>query len=146
METTVIPGSLDQDIYLGFWMNRSFDAIRGATLTLDRNRGGLLIAFLALFVSTSGRGLWKIARCILHFVYSSDRDSKGIHVQRQAILRNTPLPLDAAFEFALAFRAWHRTGAKAFRKMLLPTVSALLLAVSFIVAGTFSDKPALLLP
>jgi hypothetical protein len=91
MATNVIPGSLDDDIYLGFWINRSFDTVRGATLTLDRTRGGLLIAFLALFVSTSGRSVWKVARCLLHFAQSSEGSNDGLHNQRQAILRNTPL-------------------------------------------------------
>ncbi|KAF2629796.1 hypothetical protein BU25DRAFT_274351 [Macroventuria anomochaeta] len=140
MATDAIPGSLDEDIYLGFWINRSFDSVRGATLTLDRNRGGLLIAFLALFVSTSGRSLWKITRCVLHFVYSSDRHSEGVYHQRQAILRNTPLALDAAVELILAFRAWHRRGTSLFRKLLLPTLLALTLAVSFIFAGIFSSR------
>lgn len=137
MATDDIPGSLDKDIYLGFWINRSFDIVRGATLTLDRNRGGLLIAFLALFVSTSGRSLWRIIRCILHLVYSSDGSSKGIYLQRQAILRNTPLPLDAAFELTLVFHAWRGREATLIRKLLLPTILALLLAVSFVFAGMY---------
>jgi hypothetical protein len=136
MATNAVPGSLDDDIYLGFWINRSFGVVRGATLTLDRNRGGLLIAFLALFVSTSGRSLWKITRCFLHFTHSSDESSEAVQIQRQAILRNTSLPLDAAFDLALAFRAWHRRGTGLFRKLLFPAVVALLLAVSFIFAGT----------
>ena len=136
MATNAIPGSLDDDIYLGFWINRSFDTIRGATLTLGRSRGGLLIAFLALFVSTSGRSLWKITRVILHFAYSTDENSEAVQIQRQAILRNTPLSLDAAFDFALAFRAWRQRGTGLFRKLLVPAIIALLLAVSFIFAGT----------
>jgi hypothetical protein len=135
MATNVIPGSLDDDIYLGFWINRSFDTVRGATLTLDRTRGGLLIAFLALFVSTSGRSLWKVARCLLHFTHSSERSSEGIHIQRQAILRNTPLALDAAFELVLVLCAWRRRGAGLLRKLLLPLTVAVFLAVGFIFAG-----------
>lgn len=135
MATNDISGSLDEDIYLGFWVNRSFDAVHGATLTLDRKRGGLLIAFLALFVSTSGRSIWKILRVFLHFVYSSDKSLDGVHLQRQAILRNTPMALDAAFEFTLIFHAWRRRGANLLRKLLLPAALALSLALAFIVAG-----------
>lgn len=139
MAMNMILGSLDEDIYLGFWINRSYDSVLGATLTLDRNRGGLLIAFLALFVSTSGRGLWKVTRCLLHFIYSSDESSEGIHVQRQAILRNTPVALDAAFKLALACSSWRKRGRNLFRKTLLPTSLALLLAMSFIVAGMLTS-------
>lgn len=137
MATNVRPGSLDEDIYLGFWINRSFDTIRGATLTLDRSRGGLLIAFLALFVSTSGRSLWKVVRCLLHFTHSSQGSFEGVHIQRQAILRNTPLALDAAYDLLLVLYAWRRRGANLIRKLLLPTTVALLLAVSFIFAGMY---------
>lgn len=135
MATNVIPGSLDDDIYLGFWINRSFDTVRGATLTLDRTRGGLLIAFLALFVSTSGRSVWKVARCLLHFAQSSEGSNDGLHNQRQAILRNTPLPLDAAYDLALVMCAWRRKGAGFVRKLLLPTTVAVFVGVCFIFAG-----------
>lgn len=135
MATNLIPGSLSDDIFLGFWINRSFDAVRGATLTLDRARGGLLIAFLALFVGTSGRSLWKVARCLLHFAHSSEGRHEGLYIQRQAILRNTPLPLDAAYDLVLVLCAWRRRGSSLLRKLLLPTSVALVLAVSFIFAG-----------
>jgi hypothetical protein len=137
MNTNDIPGSLDEDIYLGFWINRSFDAVQGATLTLNRKQGGLLIAFLAMFVATSGRSLWKISRCVLHFGYSSEGATDGVHLQRQAILRNTAMPLDAAVELTLVLNAWRRRGAGLIRKLLLPTTLALVLAVSFLLAGAY---------
>jgi hypothetical protein len=48
METEILKSPLDDDIYLGFWINRVHGIVKGATLTLDRSSGGLLIAFLAL--------------------------------------------------------------------------------------------------
>lgn len=138
MATNDIPGSLDEDIYLGFWINRSSDIVHGATLTLDRNRGGLLIAFLALFVSTSGRSFWKLLRVLLHFLYSSERSSDGVHIQRQAILKNTPIALDAAFELTFVAKAWRRRGTNLLRRILFPVILALLVAVSFILAGMLS--------
>ena len=137
MNTNNIPGSLDEDVYLGFWINRSFDSVQGATLTLNRKQGGLLIAFLAMFVATSGRSLWKISRCLLHFGYSSEGATEGVHLQRQAILRNTSMPLDAAVELALVLNAWRRRGTGLIRKLLLPTTLALVLAVSFLLAGVY---------
>jgi hypothetical protein len=137
MATNIFQGSLDEDIYLGFWINRSFGVIRGATLTLDRNRGGLLIAFLALFVSASGRSFWKLARCCLYYVNSTNESSDGVHLQRQAILRNTSLPLDAALEFTSLYHSWRRRANSTFRRTFLPAFLALVLATSFIVAGTY---------
>jgi hypothetical protein len=139
MATNFRPGSLDDDIYLGLWINRSINTIRGATLTLDRTQGGLLIAFLALFVSTSGRSLWKVARTALHFAHSLQGSSEAVNIQRQAILRNTPLPLDAAYDLVLVSYAWRNRGANLLRKLLLPTTVAALLAVSFIFAGVLHD-------
>ncbi|KZM18820.1 uncharacterized protein EKO05_0006517 [Ascochyta rabiei] len=140
MATYAVQGSIEDDIYLGFWNNRSFNRVQGATLTLDRERGGLLIAFLALFVSTSGRSFWKTTRCFLHFICSSREGSDGIQIQRQAILRNTPLPLDAAFEFIGICRAWFRRGDAVLRRTLYLASLALLLAITFIVAGIFSSR------
>jgi hypothetical protein len=129
-------GSLDDDIFLGFWVNRSFGNIRGATLTLDRGRGGLLIAFLALFVGASGRGLWKITRCVLHFALSSDASSDGLYLQRQAILRNSRLALDAAMDLIQACLVWRRRAKGSNQRVLPVASSAVLIAFAIVVAGT----------
>jgi hypothetical protein len=141
MNTNDIPGSLDDDVYLGFWINRAFDSVQGATLTLSHRQGGFLIAFLAIFVATSGRSLWKILRCVLHFVYSSEGATEGVHLQRQAILRNTTMPLDAALELTLVHNAWRRRGTGLIRKLLLPMMLALVLVVSFLIAGVYQYPP-----
>ena len=141
MNTNNIAGSLDEDVYLGFWINRAFDSVQGATLTLSHRQGGFLIAFLAIFVATSGRSLWKILRCVLHFVYSSEGATEGVHLQRQAILRNTSMPLDAALELTLVFTAWRRRGTGLIRKLLVPTTVALVLVASFFIAGRYQHLP-----
>ena len=41
METDVLNGSLEKDVYIAFWIKRSSGTIRGATLTLYRRTGGL---------------------------------------------------------------------------------------------------------
>lgn len=134
MKSNNIP---DEDVYLGFWINRAFSSVQGATLTLSHKQGGFLIAFLAIFVATSGRSLWNISRCVLHFGYSSEGATEGVHLQRQAILRNTAMPLDAALELTLVLNAWRRRGTGLIRKLLLPTTLALVLAVSFLIAGVY---------
>jgi hypothetical protein len=135
MEVQTLKGSLDEDIHLGFWINRSFGTIRGATLTLDRASGGMLIAFLALYVTASGRGLWKLVRCFLHFLYSSPSRRDGIYLQRQATLRNTPLALDAALELLEISKTWRVMTAKFDGRPLVVAVIALVSAIGFLVTG-----------
>lgn len=43
------------EIKLGFWTNWSDGKILGATMTLTRQNGGYLIAFLAIFVGMAGK-------------------------------------------------------------------------------------------
>lgn len=74
-------GYLDAEIDHGFWINRSLSSIQGATLTLGHRSGDLLIAFLALFVNASGRALWKLIRCLLHFKGSSRANPDGLYLQ-----------------------------------------------------------------
>jgi hypothetical protein len=40
-----------ESVYLGIWTNWSHGSVAGLTLTTTLQNGGLLIAFLALFVS-----------------------------------------------------------------------------------------------
>lgn len=42
--------TVQNSVYLGIWTNWSKGAVMGATLTLDRAQGNLLIAFTAVFV------------------------------------------------------------------------------------------------
>lgn len=127
--------SIDEDIYIGFWINRSVGTFRGAVLTLDRQTGGLLIAFIALFVGATGRSLWKIIRFLLHTVHTAPTTQDGIYHQRQAILRNTPLAHDSALEFILASIAW-RGRAKEAGSGVLPAASlAATIAIVSVAAG-----------
>ncbi|KAL9114279.1 MAG: hypothetical protein Q9227_001701 [Pyrenula ochraceoflavens] len=52
MSDTAVNSVSDASIYLGLWTNWSHGTVRGATITLTKRDGGLLIAFLALFIST----------------------------------------------------------------------------------------------
>jgi hypothetical protein len=42
-------------VKLGFWTNWSNGKILGATMTMSRQNGGFLIAFLAIFVGMAGK-------------------------------------------------------------------------------------------
>ncbi|KAH6618503.1 hypothetical protein C7974DRAFT_415876 [Boeremia exigua] len=136
----IVTSSLDAEIYRGFWMNRSVHFIEGATLTLGHRSGELLIAFLALYVNASGRGLWKLVRCILYFKGSSQASPDGPYLQRQATLRNSNLALDAVVELLDIWRTWRQRVLKSQRKTLDAAFVALLVAVGFILAGIFSSR------
>ncbi|KAH7084584.1 hypothetical protein FB567DRAFT_400442, partial [Paraphoma chrysanthemicola] len=135
-----LKGSLNDDIHLGFWINSSYGAVHGATLTLDRGGGGLLIAFLALYVGASSRGIWKLTRCFFHFACSSRSRIDGTHVQRQAVLRNTSLPLETALECLEIFWAWRKKAAKIDGRPLMLALLALASGLGFTLAGIFSSR------
>lgn len=128
------------DIYTGVWINKAYGPIRGATLTLSRESGGLLIAFLALFVSAAGGSFWRITRYILHLSFSTESGSDGVYHQRQAILRNDQLASDAAMNLISARFAWRNRANNLNRKLLSVAALALLISATFMASGTqFSD-------
>ncbi|KAH7397396.1 hypothetical protein BKA66DRAFT_566504 [Pyrenochaeta sp. MPI-SDFR-AT-0127] len=127
------------NIYSGFWINRSLGAVRGATLTLDRRSGGLLIAFIALFVGVAGHGFWKIARLVLHFALSDESNRDAIYHQRQVVLRNST-SYDTALAMVQASHAWRRRGRTTLQRTLPVALVATLLSAAFSVAGIFSSK------
>ncbi|KAH7337348.1 hypothetical protein BKA66DRAFT_544411 [Pyrenochaeta sp. MPI-SDFR-AT-0127] len=131
--------SYEDAIYTGVWINKSFSQIRGATLTLSREHGSLLIAFLALFVATAGSSFWKITRYILHLYFSKEADLDGVYHQRQAILRNDQLASDAAMSLISARFAWRRRAKHLNRKLLFVAALALLISATFMVSGIFSS-------
>jgi hypothetical protein len=136
MSVNLPSGSIDDSIYTGFWINRSFGVLRGATLTLDRWSGGLLIAFLALYVGATGRGIWTITRFLLHFIFSTELNRDGVYHQRQAILRNAPLAQDAVWELLRITFVWGKRTEAARRRILPAAVLAALISVASVVAGT----------
>lgn len=104
----LLPHPTSNGVYIGFSVNRSLGTVRGATLTLNRRDGALLIAFLALFVGAIGRALWKFLRLALHLWYSSNKDLSAVYHQSQAILRNSDLAHDAAQSFFQLSFVWRR--------------------------------------
>ncbi|PSN65906.1 hypothetical protein BS50DRAFT_677234 [Corynespora cassiicola Philippines] len=133
-------GSLDDDIFQGFWINHSFGNINGATLTLNRDGGSIFIAFLALYVGATGRAFWKILRCILFFCFSSMSAPDGVYLQRQAILRNSLLSLDAGFDFGEILYAWNRKASSVKRRLAPVGALSILVATLFAAAGILSSR------
>jgi hypothetical protein len=89
---------IDNDIYTGFWVNRSRGKFQAATITLDQRMWNLFIAFIALFVGATARSIWKLVRFAVHLAHSTHTNEDGVHHQRQAVLRNTSLATDAVLQ------------------------------------------------
>jgi hypothetical protein len=130
-----VTSSYDDDVYLGLWINRAYNPIRGAMLTLSRRDSGLFIAFLALFVAATGKNFWKIVRYCLHIHFSSHTSSDGVYHQRQAILRNSQFAEDAALNLIDARFAWRKRGERVDRRLMPVAVVALLVAMTFFTVG-----------
>ncbi|OAG01385.1 uncharacterized protein CC84DRAFT_190654 [Paraphaeosphaeria sporulosa] len=140
MTLTLPTGSIDKDIYKGFWINQSLGTVRGATLTLDRQAGGLVIAFLALFIAATARSLWKIVRFLVHATSSTCNKQDGVYHQRQAILRNQPLALNAVLDFCRLGYAWRNRATDAPHRILPVSLLASAIAVASIAAGLLSSR------
>ena len=81
--------SSNQQIYEGFWTNWAKGRFLGVTLTLTRENGAYLTAFLALFVHISGASFWRLACFIIFRARSRPELDDEIALQQQRVLRNT---------------------------------------------------------
>lgn len=132
---------VDYHVHLGFWTNWSYGKVNGATLTLTRLNGGLLIAFIAIFIGAAGKSFWRISCFLLHRMLSSSRPQDGIYHQLQAVLRNSDTAQDAAWSLGQVIWAW-RVPARfrnPFPRLIAILTLAILISVSFGVAGVFSS-------
>lgn len=113
----------------------------GATITLKHRDGALLIAFLAIFVATTGTSFWRIMCFAIHQLCSSDKAEYGLYHQRQAILRNATNETTGLGSFIDVLRAWRQTDRRDSIKKMLPLAGLALISMSlFAAAGVFSSK------
>lgn len=139
MLPTIPTGPIDKDIYKGFWINRSLGTVRGSTLTVDLQVGGLIIAFLALFLGVIARSVWKITRFLMHASVSTHSKQDEVYHQRQAILRNQSLAIDAILDLCRLGYA-RRDRARNTAQQILPiALIASAISVASISAGTFVE-------
>ncbi|KAF2271752.1 uncharacterized protein EI97DRAFT_427646 [Westerdykella ornata] len=129
-------------VHLGFWTNWSYGKIEGATLTLTRRNGGLLVAFLAIFIGATGKSFWRIACFVLHRLLSNPTPQDGIYHQLQAILRNSAAAQDAAWSLGHVVWGWRVPARfrKPFPRLFAIITFAIVVSVSFGVAGIFSSQ------
>lgn len=128
------------DVYCGVWTNWSRGQILGATLTLSRNDGNLLIAFLAFFVTVVGTQLWRIFCFAFHSLFSSESPKDGLHHQRQALLRNSGTAAAGIFTMVQLLWAWRQTAKDLYRRILPILIGTALFACAFAVASGFSSR------
>ncbi|KAF1977635.1 hypothetical protein BU23DRAFT_527175 [Bimuria novae-zelandiae CBS 107.79] len=127
------------DVHLGFWINWSAGKMRGATFTTTKESGGLLIAFIALYVSTSGRSFWRVSCFLLHRLFSSHVPMDGLHHQRQVILRNADTAAQGMMTLIYALK-WRRKASRPFRRVLPVLVYAVIIFAAFTASGLFSSQ------
>lgn len=131
--------SSDYDVYTGLWIARARGVVQGATITLGRQSGAILIAFLALYVGLAGSGCWNIVRFLLHRIFSTSSDVDGVYHQRQTILRNAGTAHSAVWELFQVSIAWRGKGARRHIKRLLPVMGlSAVLSLAFAAAGMIS--------
>lgn len=127
-------------VYIGAWTNWSHGSVRGATITLTRRDGALLIAFLAFYVGLAGSSFWRIACFALHQMLSSDRSEDGLYHQRQAILRNSASGVVGLWNFLQTNWFWRRNASSPFRRVLPLAAFSILHIAVFGIAGIFSSQ------
>ncbi|KAI0382083.1 hypothetical protein F5Y04DRAFT_288225 [Hypomontagnella monticulosa] len=139
-----MPDSLQYPVYEGVWTNWSDGRVFGATLTVPRNTGSLLIAFIALFVSIAGTQLWRVFCFAAHQVYSDPSTNPGdaLYHQRQVILRNAAEPTVGILRFFQLLTLWgHNPRVKRPLRRIIPVlVCAFLIACGLAAASGFSAK------
>ena len=132
--------SIDDHVYRGVWTNWSHGRVHGATLTLNRRNGGLLTAFLALFVTVVGTRFWRIGCFFIHRWFSSKDARNALCHQRQAILRNAANSTSGLWILLCACWAWRRNSHASYQRLLPSIIFAILTSMVFAVATIFSSE------
>jgi hypothetical protein len=131
---------MENTVYLGVWTNWSRGKVLGSTLTLSKDHGNLLIAFISFFIALVSSRFWKILCLLLHRWYSTHEPQDAIHHQRQVILRNSSSPEAGLVSFVQLFSAWRHTTIERLFRIIIPSVFALGSLAAFTVAGGFSSS------
>ncbi|KAF2140483.1 uncharacterized protein K452DRAFT_309634 [Aplosporella prunicola CBS 121167] len=141
MSTSVTDTIANGGVYLGAWTNWSHGSVQGATITLTKRDGGLLIAFLALFVTTTGASFWRLFCFVAHFALSNRSGPQdGLYHQMQAVLRNAATTTTGVIYFTQLLGSWRQHAQNPWKRVLpLLGFTALIMAV-FSIASIFSSR------
>ncbi|KAI1497320.1 hypothetical protein F5X99DRAFT_423614 [Biscogniauxia marginata] len=132
--------SVKYDVYLGTWTNWSRGSVLGYTLTLSREDGNLLVAFIAFFVAYVGTRLWRILCLAFHMKGSSPQSHEAPYYQRQAVLRNTSTAEDGIYRLLSIVWAWGNSSRRVWLSTLPALAMAVVCAAGFVVASGFSSQ------
>ncbi|KAK5658070.1 hypothetical protein OQA88_2626 [Cercophora sp. LCS_1] len=130
------------NVYTGYWINWSRGPVLGATLTLNRQDGSLMIAFIAFYVTLVTTSLWRIICFGLHSYYSTSLPSDALHHQRQVLFRNSSSPNSAVRTTIHLITHWRGRGGGIWRRTLLALGLSLLCTCVFTLASGFSSRVA----
>ncbi|KAK8004809.1 hypothetical protein PG990_010846, partial [Apiospora arundinis] len=131
---------VDGEVYLGVWTNWSRgSSVMGATLTMTRQNGNLLIAFTAFFVPFVAARFWLIFALWFHQYFSTSDLRDTIYHQRQIVLRNASSPESGIISLIRLLWAWRKTGRRLWLRILPLILFTLLSIGSFTAAGGFSS-------
>ncbi|KAJ8110926.1 hypothetical protein OPT61_g6357 [Boeremia exigua] len=132
-------GTVDDDVFTGFWINNSLGRFYGATLTLDQFFGGFVISFITLFIATAANSVWKIARFALHMKCASTESKQdGVHHQRQVLLRNMTIATDAVVQSIRLGYVWRRRAQRPRRRAVLLMIVASIVSIISTATGILS--------
>lgn len=124
-----------QEIYQGFWTNRIDGHIKGATLTLSREGGAYIIAFLALFVHMAGSSFWRLASFAIFYIRAHPKLDNNVILQQQTVFRNSTSAVGSLrgfFRVSIRSREW--------KKNMPVILWAGINVAGFLVAGIFSSR------
>lgn len=127
-------------IYTGVWVNWSRGRLEGSTLTISTSHGGLLSAFLAIFISLTGIAFWRITGFALHQMRAGKAFHDGLHHQQQLIFRNTGTASGAFWQMLQLPNFWGNNAKNSWLRTLPVALLALSNVVVFAIAAIFSSE------
>lgn len=129
-------------VYEGIWTDWSRGNVWGLTWTLCPTQAIIVTNALAVFVTISAIRLWTIIRFILSELSASEQPDLTPHLRKkQVILRNAGSDLATAWLMGNLFWSSRRTtNNKKSWSTLGIALFALIFAVTFWIAGVFSNK------
>jgi hypothetical protein len=127
-------------VHVGFWVNHDYGPIKGSTYTTSTRSGAFLVAFFALFVSTTGVHFWSILRFLIHQHRARYTNLTLKQRQEQVILRNSSSILQTAWDLGWITFEWQKVKKVSPWRGSSLTALALLNLVIFSIAGIFSSQ------
>lgn len=131
------------DVYTGVWTNWDHNSVFGATLTLSVREPGLLVTFVAIFLTVVGTRFWRIACFALHQILLSKDTHDGLYHQRQAVLCNSSSATSALTTLVKLSWAWRSIAERPYRRTIPIVAFAVLCIPAITVTGVFSSRISL---